>query len=366
MVGVLLVIFFLALIAGYIVLTIIETLLDGIWIDYAAGASGVALWALVLIVPTLAGVIVAFVRSRWEDGHNPLGGIAVNPITTRQYPSIIGAIATTLIGGLVLGPEVAMVSTGAWIGTIIERRTGIKEKAGMGIGALGGILALFVGPLLHGTFNTAPKYEFAVTNLIGAIGVGAATAGLLAIGRFLAIGTLKLHGGDRPKIHILALCGLVVGASALIYHLWTGNSVGLVMTSGESNVKELIALGTASAIGITILFKLFAYSISIGGGFRGGPFFPAIYVGAGMGAIAQIWNPSWGTGASAAGIAAACVYLSHTKWIWVVVIGVFIALIVGGWQLIPVAVLGSLVAKALPTVKVLTDPSGGEKLSEVR
>lgn len=349
---------------GYLVLQVVQYSIEWVWVDFPKDASEPFIWLLTLVVPTLAGVIVAWFRQHGNDGHNPLLGIAITPLTGRDYVAVIGAILATLIGGLVLGPEVAMVSTGAAVGTAIASRVGMQIKQGATIGAGAAILALFAGPVLNGTFSTASSYTFDVRDLVGAVGVAAVTAAVLTAGRFLAIGILKLHGGDRPKTSILAVSGFLVGVIALGYYLATGHALALIMTSGESETKALLALSSAGAIAVTVAAKWLAYSISMGGGFRGGPFFPAIYIGAGIAAIGTSLTPNYAQGAMAAGITAAVVYLAHPKWLITVILGVVLGLLAGGPQLIPIALVAAVVAKLLPEVKAATKPTGQVLVTE--
>ena len=352
---------------GYLVLSVLELAIEWLWFTTPDSLPDPALWALVLGLPTLAGVAVAWLRSHGADGHSPLYGIALNPVTAADYPSIIGAIAATLVGGLVLGPEVALVSTGAFVGTEISRRSGaLTTLRGATVGAFAAVLALFVGPSVAGTFSVAPGYSFAPVDLIGAVGVGAATAAVIVVGRVLAVGVLRLHGGDRPRMLVLALSGLGVGVIALAYHLTTGHEVGLVLTSGENEVKPLLALGSAGAIGWTIAAKWLAYALSMGGGFRGGPFFPAIYIGAGLGAIATLITPGIAEGAVAAGLTAAIIYLAQPKWALTIGLGVVMGLLCGGPQIIPLSLAAAVVAALLPGLRDSTKPTGEQQVEIMR
>jgi len=351
---------------GYVILQTLQTLIELLWVELPKSAPDPVIWAITLIIPTVAGALVAIIRQRGNDGHNPMMGIAINPVTARDYPSVIGAIVLTLLGGLVLGPEVAMVSTGAFVGTVIGAKTGMKQKVAITVGAGFAILALFVNPILNGSFSSPGTYEFDVRDLVGAVGVAAMTALVLVAGRFLSIGILRLHGGDRPKISVMSISGFVIGAIALGYYLGTGNGIALVLTSGEDETKTLLALGSAGAIAITIAAKWVVYSISMGAGFRGGPFFPAIYIAAGIGAIATLQTPDYAQGALAAGLTAAFIYLSHPKLIATIVMGGVLGLIVGGPQIVPLAITAALVAKLLPSVKDQTKPTGEQLITLVR
>lgn len=71
----------------------------------------------------------------------------------------------------------------------------------------------------------------------------------------------------------------------------------------------------------------------------------------------RVSDPDFAGGATAAGLTAAVIYLSHPKWILVVLLGVVLGLLAGRPDLIPIAVLAGLVAKALQD-KVSTAPAG--------
>lgn len=350
----------LALPAGYIVLSVVQYVADWLWFSVPTTLGTGALWAFVLLVPAVAGALVVWLRKVGNPGHNPLSGISMAPVTAKDYPSILGAIAITLFGGLVLGPEAAIVCTGAVIGTVIGSRVGMDLKHSVGIGSIAAILALFVHPIQHGTFTVASGYQFRGSDLIGALVVGIVTSFVILVGRWLAIGVLKLHRGDSPRYLVTVGAGLLVGLLAMGYHVTTGNNVALVMTSGESNVKSLLALGSVGMILATVALKWLAYSLSMGSGFRGGPFFPAIFVGAGIGGAAGIAAPDIAQGAVVAGIAAAVVYLAHPSWLVTGILAVALGLIGGGPLVIPLTIVAVVVAKLIPALKYEAAPESSK------
>jgi len=348
-----LLILIVALPVGYVLLTIIQELVHLIWIEGANDLSGPPKWLLVLGLPTAAGVAVALLRRYGREGHNPLDGLATIPVWFRHYPSLIGAIVASLIGGLVLGPEVALVTTGSLVGCEIGRWRKVADlHQAMMVGILSAILALFVGPLTGGSYSVEPNFSFKPQYLVGSALVGLAVGVVLLVGRVLAVGLTALRGGDRPAVVPMAIIGLVVGGVALAYSEYSGHEVGLILTSGEEMVKPLLALGTAGAIGLAALAKWFAYSLSMGGGFRGGPYFPALFVGAAVGQIAELTWPSMAGGAASAGIVAAFAVIMHGSWRATLILGVVIGFLVGTWQVVALTVVGALFARLIPGLKL--------------
>lgn len=347
-----------ALVIGTILLTILQELIHLIWVEGLPSLPDPAMWAVVLATTTMAGVLVAFVRHR-DDGHNPLGGIAMLPVRVREYPAVLGAVVISLLGGLVLGPEVALVVTGSVIGCEVAARRGdLPQDKALKVGILAAVMALFVRPLLGQSHTITPSYEFAAQDLVGAIVVAIATSAALVLGRFAAVGVLSMRGGDRPKPLPMAIVGLVIGIGAMVYHTATGDGINLVLTSGEEQIVSLVGLGTAGAIGAAVAVKWLLYALSMGGGFRGGPFFPALFVGAGLGAIATDLAPDYAGGAAAAGLTAAFSYLLHGSWKATIILGAILGIFVGGWQAVLLCVVAAFIGKALPLLKVFTKPTG--------
>ena len=348
--GVGLLIAVLALPAGFVILEIVQLLVHKMWFELPQTLGTSVLWLVTLGVPTLAGLAVVWLRRHGNDGHSPVGGISFAPVSARDYPTVIGAIVVSLAGGLVLGPEAAMVCTGAVIGTVVGSKFGLPIKTSVGFGSAAAILALLVTPIKDGTFTVASTYQFRFLDLLGALLVGLITAVVIMIGRLLALRIGSLSGAASPTYVFTAGAALVVGLLAMVYHSVWGQDVVLVLTSGEGSVKQLLALGSVGMILITVAFKWLAYSISMGSGFRGGPFFPSIFVGAGIGGVVGLIGPDIASGAAVAGMVAAVVYLAHPGWVGVVVIAVPLSLIGGGVELIPLGLVAAVVAKLVPEV----------------
>ena len=344
----------IGLVLGYAVLEAVNAGIALVWEDIPASWATTPAWYVIGVL-LLAAVLVYVVRRFVGDtGHSPIGGIKVSGLTPRDYVGAILAILASLWGGVVLGPEVALVATGSMIGTVTAK--GMKftdpaaEKKIVGFGALGAILALFVGPILSGNMqlgSTPTAIELA--QLAWAIPIAIVASVAVTLSRLLAA-VLARAAGQGPHLVILVAAALVVAVTALILQAWTGASVLFVVTSGEEMISELPTLTTASTVVAILVLKSIAYAVSLGAGYRGGPFFPAMFVGAASGLLVALLIPD-GPSVSAAlvvGVVAAVVATAKMKWVLVIVLGAILGLLMGTWTLVPAAVLGAVVARVIP------------------
>lgn len=342
------------LVLGYVALLVVNAGIGLIWDDIPASWETTPAWYVTGVL-LLAAVLVYVVRRFVGDtGHSPIGGIAVSPLTPRDYVGAILAILASLWGGIVLGPEVALVATGSMVGTVMAKAMRFTDpalqKKIVGIGALGALLALFVGPIVAGTLqldSTPTAIELA--QLAWAIPIAVIASVAVTLSRLVAA-LLARAAGTGPHLGILIGAALVVAASALLLQLWTGESVMFVVTSGEEMITDLPTLTTVSTVVAILVLKSIAYAVSLGAGYRGGPFFPAMFVGAASGLLVALLIPD-GPSVPAAvvvGVVAAVVATSPMKWVLVILLGAIIGLVMGTWTLVPAAVLGAVVARAIP------------------
>ena len=339
---------------GIVMLQLVNLGLDLLWITLPEQWGTAPAW-YVLGLLLAAGALVYLVRRFiGDDGHAPLGGIAVSPLTPRQYVGVILAILATLWGGAVLGPEVALVATGSMAGTVLANRFGITDAKDstkvIGLGALGAILALFVGPLVTGsaTVNGAPT-AIEVAQLGWAIPV-AIIATLAATLARLGAALVARAAGPRPHAVILIGAGAVVAVCALLMQAITGEPVAYVATSSEALISDLPMMTSTSALVAIICFKAIAYAVSLGAGFRGGPFFPAVFIGAAVGLLVALVLPT-GPNPQAAivvGVVAGVIATARMTWRVAILLGAGIGLAMGTWTLVPAAVIGAAVARAIP------------------
>jgi len=344
------------LVFGYIILQIVNAGIRLIWEHVPSNWETTPAW-YVLGILLIAAVLVYVIRRYVGDaGHSPMGGIKISPLTPREYLGAILAIIASLWGGVVLGPEVALVATGSVIGGLAARTFNISTandtKKVVGVGALGAILALFVGPILTGnmTLGDAPT-AIEVDQLAWAIVVALIATLAVTLARFVAA-LIARAAGNGPHLLTLITAALIIGSAALLMNAWTGEPAIYITTSGEELITDLPTLTSASTVLAIIVLKSIAYAVSLGAGFRGGPFFPAMFIGAASGLLIALLLPN-GPSVPAAivvGLVASVIATAPMKWPIAIGLGIILGFLVGTWTLVPAAVLGAIVARAIPRI----------------
>jgi H+/Cl- antiporter ClcA len=300
-------------------------------------------WPLpvLLVGAVLAALAIQYLPGR--GGPSPAGGFKMHgPPAPAELPGVILAALATLVFGMVLGPEMPSILIGGGLAVLairLTRRTlpdqairvlaasgsfaGVNallgnplvgafllmEASGLGGPMLGlvllpGLLSAGVGTLIFigldnwtglGTFSLAipglPHFGQLTVGEFGwalVIGVAAAPvgAGIRWLGRFL-------HPyAERWTLLVLPLAGLAVGGLAIGYAEATGHASTDVLFSGQSALPHLVEHASGYAVGALLLLmvcKGLAYGVSLGN-FRGGPVFPAMFIGA-AGGIAMSHLP---------------------------------------------------------------------------
>jgi len=288
-------------------------------------------------LPVLAvGGIIAAAAIKFlpgDGGPSPAGGFKMHGAPTpAQLPGVILAALATLIFGAVLGPEMPLILLGGGLvlvflklarrdvpeqgqrvlasagsfasistlmGSPILGAFLIMEASGLGGPMMGvvlvpGLLAAGIGTLVFvgldawtglGTFSLAipglPHFsrpDVAEFGWAVAIGVVAPFVGwgIRWLGRFL-------HTyAERQPLLVIPLAGLAVAGLAIGYAEATGKGTDDVLFSGQTALSPLIQNAGSYTVGTLVLLVLckgLAYGISLGS-FRGGPIFPALFVGA--------------------------------------------------------------------------------------
>ena len=290
--------------------------------------------------PPLAGLLVALTIRYLPGsaGHKPAEGFKTGgPVMPIELPGIVLASLATLCLGVVLGPEAPLIAIGSGIGVLavhlvkkdaptqavavigaagsfaaISTLLGnplvgaflLMEAAGLagpmlGVVLVPGLLAAGVGALIfvglsswtgYGTFSLAipgiPPFttpdgaEFGWALVIGII------AALLGAGiRRLALALQPIV--ERRSIALTPVVGLGVAGLAIAFAEITGKSSSEVLFSGQDQLPGLIQSSADWSVGALVLLlvcKGLAYGLSLSS-FRGGPVFPALFLGGALGIV---------------------------------------------------------------------------------
>ena len=313
----------------------------------------------------LAGLLTAFaiVRLPGRGGHVPAEGINAGGTPTRpiELPGVLLAGLATLGLGLVLGPEGPLIAVGLGLGALamrLVRRDAPDQAVGLiaAAGSFAAVSSIFGSPVIGAVLIIeATGLGGAILPLVllpGLLAAGVGSLVFIGLGSFSGFSTaawqlspfpLPPFGGpgwgdfgwtillaavaavtvfailelarwakrvvdQRPFLFTVA-AGLSVGVLAIAFAEATGESPDAVLFSGEESFGKLFGQATTvslSTLSLLLLFKGLAWSISLGN-FRGGPTFPAIFLGVVAGLMAQHLPGYAETQAVAALMGAACV-----------------------------------------------------------
>ncbi len=311
----------------------------------------------------LSGLLVALAIRYLPGtgGHEPSEGFqAGGPVSPIDLFGIVAASFATLSLGVVLGPEAPLIAIGSGLGVLavhLAKRDApamasvviggagsfaaiatllgsplvgaflLMEVVGLGgptmeMVLLPGLLAAGVGSLVFvgldhltgfGTFTLSiPQIPHTGSptgaEFLWAVGIGLAAA-VLATYIFRVARLLRPIVAPR-RLLLTPVVGLAVGGLAIAFAEGTGRSSSDVLFSGQSELPTLVQHAASWTVGALVLLlacKSIAYAISLSS-FRGGPIFPAMFIGA-TGGIAlshlsglpMIAGAAMGVGAMTAG-----------------------------------------------------------------
>ena len=304
------------------------------------GFHGTPVWWPVPIL-LLAGVLVSFTITYLpgNSGHEPALGFQTGgaPLPI-ELPGVILASLATLSLGVVLGPEAPLIAIGGGLGALAVKLAAkdappmattvmaaagsfaaistllgspilgaflLMEAAGLGGPILGlvlvpGLLAAGVGTLVFvgldnltglGTFSLAipglPVFNHPTVALL----LWAVAMGVIAtfIGTAIRLGGLAAQSLVlKRRLVWTPVAGLVVAGAVIAFVEITGKSAQNVLFSGQDALPGLVLQASTWTVGVLVVLviaKSVAYSVSLSA-FRGGPIFPAMFVGGAIGAAA--------------------------------------------------------------------------------
>ena len=362
----------------------------------------------------LAGLLTALTIRHLPGnaGHSPALGFVMGggPPRDRDLTGVVLAAFATLSLGAVLGPEAPLIAIGGGLAALAVRQVK-KDVAPMAVtimasaGSFAAISTLFGSPLLAaflimetagiaGTTLTLVALPGLLASGIGALvfvgldnwtGLGTFSLALTSVppevaptlatltwalpmgvaGALIGWGIRWLGLSLRPLVHrnrVLVTTGLgvLVGLSATVYQLVTGNSFTHVLFSGQDALPALVADAPDYTVAVLLvlgLCKAAAYGLSLSA-FRGGPVFPAMFIGAVLGmAVSGLpgmdLGPAIGMGIGALSCAMLKLPLTST---------LLAALLLGGDGLSVTPQVVVAVAVAYVVITLLPDP--GRRFAE--
>jgi H+/Cl- antiporter ClcA len=404
-----------AAVAAALFLALVHELQHWLWTDLpdALGETSPP-WYLVVGLPLAGAAIVVAARSflPGDGGHSPLEGLGIEPTPIVHGPGIALAALGTLGFGAVLGPEAPLIALGGVVALAVTAfaRLGVRESRVLGTaGSFSAISALFGGPIVAGVMMVEsgvglgaallpallPGFVAAalgyvvfvgfgdwggletpglsvpdlalydgtrVVDLLLAVAVGIATAlTIVAVNRLAT----RVAGDGKRRLGMAAFLlagGLAVGLVALLADGLGADSQG-VLFSGQESIPTLVNESSTGVILVLLAAKALAYAVSLACGFRGGPIFPAAFLGIGLATLPVAWFDVSPTLAVAVGAAAGMA--AQTRLILSAML--FAALLVGtqGLDATPAAVLAAAAAwLTMQAVDPRRPAAEGEALGE--
>ncbi|WP_426565141.1 chloride channel protein [Angustibacter sp. McL0619] len=377
--------------AGF--LALVHVVEGWLWTDLpdALGADSPP-WYLVLVLPVVGAVVVLLARRLLpgDGGHEPLLGINASPTPVSFAPGVALAALGTLAFGAVLGPEAPLIALGSVVGMVVVKFVKVG-KAGTAVlstaGSFSAVSALFGGPLVAGILlieasiglgaaaipvllpglvaagvgylifiglgswgglnatvlevpDLPPYTGVHLGDLVVSLGVGI-VAGVVVvvirrIARVVAAMDRPRRAGGLPMGLLLVAGGAAVGLLALVAD-WLGADSQDVLFSGQSSLPVLVDQPTAKIVLILLVAKGLGYAVCLGCGFRGGPVFPAIFLGVALASLAEVIFNISPTLTIAVGAAAGMAAM--TRLLFASLLFALLLDGLGGLDAIPVAVL---------------------------
>ncbi|MBV1938559.1 chloride channel protein [Streptomyces sp. BV286] len=349
-------------------------------------------WPLPLFL--VSGLVVGLAAAHFPGGagHAPVSGLHTEGTAPNALPGVVLAATASLPFGAVLGPEAPLIALGGGLALLFRdlarAPATVQSTALLGAaGAGAAIAAIFGSPLVAAVLLIevagvgGPRLFAVMLPALLSSGVGALV--FTGFGRWTGLDTgslrLKLsspfprldvgdvfwslllavaiafmmhlaRGAGRLVVAFVqtgvrvrtVLCALGAASCAALYALFTGRSPAEVASSGQATLSALAADPHSWGVGAllaVLLFKGIAYALCLGS-LRGGPIFPALFLGAATGALLAPLPYLGLVPAMAACMAAAIAATLRLP----VSSAVLVALLLGSPDMMPVVILAAVVA----------------------
>lgn len=289
----------------------------------------------------VAGIVTAYaVRLPGGGGHVPYKGLAGGATPPNAVPGVVLAGLVSIGLGLVLGPEAPLIALGSGLAVFAVKRAknGVTDQAVSVIAASGAFAALatiFGSPIVGAVILIEaaglggallplillPGLMSAGIGSLVFIGVGswtglnssdyslapfslpnypsptiadfAWTVPLSVVAALAAFAVVQLARASAQVVAkntwvLTPAAGLVVALLAITFEKSTGQTGDVVLFSGQDAFSSLLSRSGSIPLWtlfLLIVLKGLAWSVSLGN-FRGGPTFPALFIGAAGGLMA--------------------------------------------------------------------------------
>jgi H+/Cl- antiporter ClcA len=276
-----------------------------------------------------------------DGGHRPVDGLKTGSTQPRELPGVLLAALATIALGAVLGPEAPLIALGSGLGLLAVRllRRDAPDRLMAVVAAAGSFAAIsfiFGSPVIGAVILIEAagldRKQLSVILPVGLLSAGLGSLVSIGLGGWsglstkdFAISRLSLPALQRPDVAdfawtipvavviaiavfaifqiakvvqpvvaarpfvLLPVAGLVVAALAIAFSQTTDQGADEVLYSGQDALSGLVGNAggwSVAALALLLLFKGLAWSLSLGS-FRGGPTFPALYLGAAAGILAS-------------------------------------------------------------------------------
>jgi H+/Cl- antiporter ClcA len=333
-----------ASVAAWGFLELVHQVQVGVWDKLPEGLGyddGAPLWWAVPVLAIAGALIaVAIVRLPGEGGHVPADGLKPGVTEPVELPGVMLAAVAGIGLGVVLGPEAPLIALGGGLGVLVIRR--VRKDAPddltavmVAAGTFAALSVIFESPLIASVVVIeaaglgGPRLPVVLVPGLLAAGIGSLM--LVGMGSWtgldtedIAIGTLDLPNFARPDVAdvgwtillaaataivvffvirlgreahgrvmqrpfvLIPLAAVAVAGLAIAFSEIADKGVDQVLFSGQDAVGPLVSdpsKWSLTALALLLAFKGIAWSISLGA-FRGGPVFPALFLGAAAGLMA--------------------------------------------------------------------------------
>ena len=395
--------------AASIMLWIIEkgTELFYVHLPSALGIAGLPSWWVACLLLIGAAAVALAKKLPGKTGPGPLSGFHFD-LPLAVVPSVLAAALATLIFGIVLGPEAPLIVLGSAVGAVLTRNADPQTRKAMmllgGVAAIGAVFgnpfvaafmilefaaigmvpAMLITPVLvalassyvtqigiwgipgFGVHSLAvpglPSYSsIAAGDLVTAL-VVSVLAGAVAI--LARKGGLAFERFSSTRVTRGLFIGAIVTAIVICIAMTIFDvSPHLILFSGNAGMSSLIQQTSVVSILVILVGKAIAYAMALGGGFRGGPIFPATFLGVAIAVLTVAVIP----GDSISALAAAAIAASAAAMIKLPATSAILGmvLIVGaGPAVAPFAILGAVIGFGIRTFVDSKDQRVQETASE--